>query len=558
MALPFPPTLTSPIGTIGTMLPTFVGTYNPHYPSYPLMTHIRIEVERVLSPTQYAPIWNSGTVKLGGAEFSWVYAGITPLIEGGLGYRWRAKTASAGVWSPFASWENFTVFPSEAPIVTQVAPEDGSTPSTLVPTIIATFSDPLLQAEQFGAYRIQVNRVSDSVPFWDTEEVAVGDPTNNTVNTVYAGTTLVSSTAYEWRIRVKNVVGQWSDYSDFWSFTPSVIPGVPTSITPTGLVSTLTPTITGVFNIGLGDGESDFWYDIREGEGTTIYQSGDITTDIATGQAYGTNNPSDTPATPPTLKWGTQYYIRVRSKNLFGQHSEWSPWIAFNTNAAPTTPDNLSPSGAAIVSDTTPELSWVHNDPDSDAQTAVEIELQDQDTSTPVTGYDPKALSQATLTHTVDQTLTNSPATGYKWRIRTKGLAGPGFGPWSDWALFIVAPAPDVAVTSPTVDQVLSVPSHTVTWTFSGGSGTQDDYRVYVYASDGVTVLYDSTQQAGADLSWLLPATFLVNGNSYLLQVVVHDDIAQEGKSDLVPFTTSWTPADDVTGLIVTPQGGQI
>lgn len=542
---PSAPTLTSPSGTVGTLTPTFQGTYSD--PDGDPMGYVEIEVRRV---SDNALFWASGELAASGSSFSRAYTG-TALVSG-TQYKWRARTRESISGGLMGAWSDFTTFtPStnQIPVATLLSPISNATVGTLTPTLQFSYSDPDGDAQ--AGYQVQVRRYSDQVVFWDP-----GQQAGAVTSVVYAGTALVGGTRYEWRARVQDSKSAWSNYSGWESFTPQAAPNPPTSITPSGLQNTLTPTVSGTYNQGTGAAEAAYQYEIRQG-GVTIYQSGDVTaTAIATGQAYGTNNPSDTPASPPALAWGTSYEIRARSKDGNGAYSAWTGWQAFSTNSAPTTPTNLSPSGA-ITGDTTPTLSWTHNDPNSDAQTQADIELRKVSDDSAVTGYDPKTLTQSTTTHDVTETLTASPATEYKWRARTKGTSGPGFGPWSDWQTFTVATAPTFAVDVPTPSQVVTAPALTVEWTMTGGSGTQQSWRVYIYASDQTTVVLDSGVQSGVADSYQLATGILSNGGTYYAQVSGEDTLSQAAQSTKVLFTTDWTPPATITGLTAQSIGSQ-
>lgn len=537
---PNAPTLVAPGGSVGSLTPSMQTSVN-NPTGGDTVTHTDIEVRRV---SDNALFWASGF--LSGTTIG--YAG-TSLVSG-TQYKWRARHQNSygvqGAWSDFT---NFTPSTNAIPVATLLSPISNATVGTLTPTLQFSYSDP--DGDSQSGYQVQVRRYSDQVVFWDP-----GQGAGAVTSVVYAGTALVGGTRYEWRARVQDSKSAWSNYSGWESFTPQAAPNPPTSITPSGLQNTLTPTVSGTYNQGTGAAEAAYQYDIRQG-GVTIYQSGDVTaTAIATGQAYGTNNPSDTPSSPPALAWGTSYEIRARSKDSNGAYSAWTAWQAFSTNAAPTTPTNLSPSGA-VTGDTTPTLSWTHNDPNSDAQTEADIELRKVSDDSVVTGYGPKTLTQATTTHDVTETLTASPATEYKWRVRTKGTSGPGFGPWSAWHTFTVATAPSFAVDVPTPSQVVTAPALTVEWTMTGGSGTQQSYRVYIYASDQTTVVHDSGVQSGAGDSYQLATGILRNSGTYYAQVTGEDTLSQAASSTKVLFTTAWTPPATITGLTAQSIGSQ-
>lgn len=539
---PLAPTLTAPIGTTGSLTPVFTGVQND--PDGDGISAVEIEVRRV---SDNALMWSSNAAV---SSFSRAYAGST--LTSGVQYKWRARTSdnsgdlagAQGAWSDFV---NFTPVINNPPVASIVSPTANATVGSLTPTLQFGYSDPDGNAQ--GGYQIQVRRFSDQVSFWDTGQVA-GAVTSR----AYAGTTLVGGTRYEWRVRVQDSLGSWSDYTSWASFTPQAVPNPPTLTSPSGLTNTLTPTIQGTYNQASGASQAAFQYEIRQG-GITLYSSGDVAVAIATGQAYGTDNGGDTPSSPPALAWGTSYEVRARSKDTNGAYSEWSAWQAFATNAAPTTPTSLQPNGA-VTGNTTPTLSWTHNDPNGDAQTEAEVELEEVGGST-VTGYGPKTLTQSGGTHTITETLTSSPATEYRWRVRTKGTSGPGFGPWSDWVTFTVATAPQFTVDTPAPAAVVTAPALTVDWTMTGGSGTQQSYRVRIYAEDQTTLVHDSGVQSGTDDEYTLASGILKTGREYHVRVSGEDTLNQAAQSGLIGFSTAWTPPATITGLQVQMIGDQ-
>ena len=541
---PNAPTLVAPSGSIGSLTPSMQTSVN-NPAGGDTVTHTDIEVRRV---SDNALFWASGFL----AGTSIGYAG-TSLVSG-TQYKWRARHrntyGAVGAWSDFT---NFTPSTNQIPVAALLSPISNATVGTLTPTLQFSYSDAAGDAQT--GYQVQVRRYPDQVMFWESNQQA-GAVTSVAYGSIGgSATALVGGTRYEWRARVQDSKGAWSNYSGWESFTPQAAPNPPTSITPSGLQNTLTPTVSGTYNQGTGAAEAAYQYEIRHG-GVTIYQSGDVSGAFGTGQSYGTNNASDTPATPPALAWGTSYEIRARSKDGNGAYSAWSSWQAFSTNAAPTTPTNLSPSGA-VTGDTTPTLSWTHNDPDSDAQTEADIELRKVSDDSVVTGYGPKTLTQSTTTHDVTETLTASPATEYKWRVRTKGTSGPGFGPWSAWHTFTVATAPAFAVDAPTPSQVVAAPALVVEWTMTGGSGTQQSWRVRIYASDQTTLVHDSGVQSGTATSYQLATGILRNSGTYYAQVSGEDTLNQAAQSSKVLFTTDWTPPATITGLTAQSIGSQ-
>lgn len=115
-----------------------------------------------------------------------------------------------------------------------------------------------------------------------------------------------------------------------------------------------------------------------------------------------------------------------------------------------------------------------------------------------------------------------------------------------------------ITVTAPTNAQVLSSPALTVTWTDSGGTGTQTSYRVQIFSDAGGTVqVYDSGTVVSAVRSCAVPANCgMLNASSYWFKVTETDTTPVTAASVLVPVTTSWTPPATISGLTLTKTGG--
>lgn len=445
-----------------------------------------------------------------------------------------------------------TVFHASTPIATPTSPANGAQISTLTPSLAFNFTDPDPDIYgEFGAYQVQVQRVSDSVSFWDTgtKPATSAQSSANAATITYAGTALSWNVAYRWRVRVQNEAGTWSNYSAWNTFTPSNGPSAPTGIHPAGLTQSLTPTVSGTYVQGSGATESAFEYVVYSG-GILIFDSGWVTGTLATGQAYaGTGSAA--------LQWATAYTLQVRSKDSAGGIGPYCTPVAFNTDGPPNAPTNITPSGGAVVNTSTPTLGWQHNDPYGDAQTEADILLYDLTASAWVTGYGPtpKVVTQSTQSHTVTTALTLNHQ--YQLQVRTVGLTAAGAGPYSAATTFTYAAAPNVTMTSPTSGSTITAPSFPVTWTFSGGSGTQQDYRVQVFAADGITSVYDSGVVAGTALTATVPAGTVFNGNNYTVHLTVRDTLSQSAILSPVPVTVAFTPPNTLV-VTATAIGGQL
>lgn len=222
------------------------------------------------------------------------------------------------------------------------------------------------------------------------------------------------------------------------------------------------------------------------------------------------------------------------------------------TPSAPSSPTLNSPISDFVTTDTTPDFSWTHNDVNGDAQNARTIDLETA-AGVAETGY-PAAASTSSQTHTSTATLIATPATRYRWRVKTSDAVS-GYGPYSDYAYFYVATAATVAISSPADAGTLTSPAFTVTWgAISGGSAVQASYRVTV-TKDGVTY-YDSGTVSGTATSQAVPSSAgLVNGESYVITLTCVDTIGQTC-SDTATVTADWITPTIVQGLVLTPIGG--
>lgn len=540
---PNAPSLTSPTGDITTLIPQFQGTHNS--PTNDALERVQIEVRR---ESDDALMW---TEEFAASGTSWARAyGGTALVAG-VTYKWRARTKSTGLpdWGAWSTWHTFRPVVGEPPVAGIVSPSHGSTVTSESFTLRWSYSSP--DGRSQNGYQIQWRPVGGSVT-WDT---GLRNATSGTRTTTYGGPPLVEGDDYEWRVRVRDTFNFLSPYTSWARVTYEPSKPNPPTLTIDPLVDSLTFTIAGSYNQGTGDEEAGYYYELRQ-SGITIYQSGLVTGDLATGQAYGTVNPLGTPSTPPTLSWGTDYEIRAKSRDAAGRESDWSGWLPIRTQSPPTTPTNLSPNGA-IIGNRFPTLTWQHNDPDGDPQTEAYVELEDVDTGAPVSGY-PKTLSQATEAHTVQTELTDDPPTEYRWRVSTTGTPGAGRGAPSSWATFTVATAPVLSVLSPTPSQEVTAPGLVVEWEITGGgSGVQQSYRVRVYAADQSTVLHDSGTTGSVADQYAIPLGVLQNNGSYYVRVTVADTLNLIADSGLIPITTSWAPPSTITSLFAQAIGDQ-
>lgn len=537
---PNAPTLTSPAGTVWTLSPTFQGTYSQ--PDGVPIAGVQVEVQT----SGGSAVWST-TVTSGLSGSSWAVPYGGPALTSGTQYRWRARTACQGaglIWGPWSGWQTFTPVQNAPPSATPTSPTGGAAVGTLTPTLQWSYSDPNGHAQ--AAYQVQVRRQSDGATMWDTGTVASGAQ-----SVVYGGTGLQNGTVYEWRVRVYDG-WDWSSFSAWAAFQPLIAPDPPTLTSPSGVIDTLQPLIAGTYNRATGGPEGGWQYQLRS-NGVTIYDSGAITGAIASGQTYGTDNPSDTPSTPPALQWGTDYEVRARSRDTSGAWSAWSAWVPFRTQSAPLTPTGLQPPDGAWTTDTTPVLQWTHVDPDGDPQTAAEIAIEEDATGQAVTGY-PRQVTGAAGSHEVVTALTATPPTRYRWRVRTLATPGVGWGAWSSWRILWVTTELTVAIASPPDGSTVTAPGPVVQWAIAGGSGQQATWRVRVY--EGGQLIHDSGAQSGAATTYALPTTLLRTGHDYVVRVEVTDTAGYAASAESA-ISCAWTPPPTIAGLKAVPVGSQ-
>jgi len=127
---------------------------------------------------------------------------------------------------------------------------------------------------------------------------------------------------------------------------------------------------------------------------------------------------------------GTGVSLGFRGSFYSSNNSSNKPTLTVNYNEVPTAPTGLDPTGAEYTFDSTPTLSWTHNDPDGDAQTQRQIIVERNSDSASMWNSTVATSSQSATyagTALVVGTL-------YKWKVRTKDAYG--WGPFSSYSTF--------------------------------------------------------------------------------------------------------------------------
>ncbi len=424
------------------------------------------------------------------------------------------------------------------------------------PTFAATFSDDNAdRGDQLNQYRIQVRRVSDGVTFWDTTVTASSaDKAASAINQAYYGTTLVRGTAYEWRTQMSDYFGAWSAWSGWEEFTPANLGFVTLDSDPTSKIEDNTPDFKGRWTHQSSTSMTKTQVRLLNASGSTVLQTGDEydISDVASAASPGTlftvawaNTGFD------TLAWGTNYRYQIRGYDGT-QWSDWSASRTFNTNAAPSVPSGLTPSGGAILTDY-PLLSCLATDADDTTGTGFAVSARIKNSSGTVLFTRAMTLSGTTgrWEYQTDGTDLASFAT-YRWdaysydgTLYSGEATSSATATKSSEVTFVYAEGPTVTVTSPAASATITTASLLVEWTTSD----QAKKRVYLYDSTGATEIYDSGEIVSATGSHTIPSGYYHNDTSYQLVVWVEDTTPLTGQSNAVLFDVDYTEPDAVTNF---------
>jgi hypothetical protein len=240
---------------------------------------------------------------------------------------------------------------------------------------------------------------ADTYQFQLADENTFAAPLKDTVlsASAFIQGTLEFETIYYWRVRASNVGGD-SPWSSTFSFTTKIdLPEAPVLLTPVDAATDISETPDLVwFNAARAD---SFFVELSE---ASDFSTTEFSEKVA-----------DTTASVTGLMPLTEYFWRVKSKNLTGE-SSWSATFSFTTAAVPApaiTP--LMPTNGSSGVDTMATLSWGSD------QYAAEYLLQFSTAS----DFGSTLIDEST-TDTTKALSTLSFATEYFWRVRSVGFGG--------------------------------------------------------------------------------------------------------------------------------------
>lgn len=339
------------------------------------------------------------------------------------------------------------------------------------------------------------------------------------------------------------------------TYTTNTAPNAPTSLSPTAdaVVTGLTPTFVGTFSDpDAGDLMANAQVLVYEDNGTTLkWDSGSF---AATGSSFSKVYAG------AALTGNTFYKWQGRTADDDGAWGAYSALQRFKVNSTPNAPSiSLTESPTTDVKTLTPTFNITHSDPDaSDSQmTGYTLVLETSGGSAVWNSGD------VTVTATVSKAVTYSgPAlswqTAYRWRARTKDSNG-AWGAYSGNATFTTHTAGVPIGLDPTGGEIAS----SITPTFVGSRATTADSlttaQILVYASDGVTLVWDSgntsTGVTSTGFSRIYSGTALAAATTYKWMARITSSVG--GTSAYSALQTFVTP-DTNTPSATTPVGSGI
>ena len=273
----------------------------------------------------------------------------------------------------------------------------------------------------FDHYQLQVAKDSGFASPVIDQDLAASEYTPDT--------DLEPNTAYFWRVKAFNTIGQYSSWSEERIFREAMLVPELTAPVDSALPDTLRP----LFD----------WQDV---EGASSYKM-QVSVDSTMKKPFISKNVTDSEYLPTSdLPTGRFLYWRVRAEGENGP-SAWSEVWMMTSPSPPSRPSLLSPGNKSLVTDLFPRLDWSTSSP-MNGTVFDHYQLQVADNinfTAPVvdTNIDDLLNSEYIVADPLLQ-----PNTMYFWRVRAFNTAGE-YRSWSDAWYFreamlppeIVAPA---------------------------------------------------------------------------------------------------------------------
>ncbi len=381
------------------------------------------------------------------------------------------------------------------------------------------------------------------------------DKSSYTYNNGYGANTITSNTngsdVFAPAGKVGSACAQLRMWLTYTGHTVDQPPNAPSSLTPSGLVTTLTPTLSANFSDPTS-GDTLAAYEIQAtnaagGGGSQVWDSGTITASgseiaaAAATRAYGTGG-----GTATALAWGQTYSWRARMQNNNGNWGAWSSWVNFNTVQGPNAPASVTPAG--LQSALGPAFSFVYSSPASTAMQSYHYQILDAVTNALI--YDSgtithSATSGSTITGTISSADGQQYGHAYDFNIfatDTNGAASPTAS--SD---FTIAALPQVAPVTPAGGATVNVQTPTLLWSYSDPNYAQAQAQVEIQnaATDTDILLTSWLAQSATQYTCATPIPF---GTQIRWRVQVQDSAGLgSGWSAWAYATVNNTPQATIT-----------
>jgi hypothetical protein len=391
---------------------------------------------------------------------------------------------------------------------------------------------------------------------------------NTKVSAWYTGSSSLAGTAtsyastgatdrkYKIRVRSKNSVGYsaWVE-SAYVSTTPA------TPAAPTAAKNAVGDIV--VSYAAPASGSSSATYEIwHKANGVTDAAKLASVTAAAGSWTHAAPNTSQTHA----------YFLKAVSSSPTLTSASSADSATVQLQAPPNAPTGLSPNGPTVDSAASLDLYWTHNPTDTTPQKYREIQHRTStDGGATWSGW-------ATTGKVSSTTASALAVTGWgngrhEWQVRTWGAAttggsdGTGGSPWSSSAIFTIADAPAVAITTPDGAAPVSQSVITGVWGYSQSGGSpQTQWKATLYDSNGVAIQQLTGNDDTTTVTFSKP---VLDGSSYSLGVTAKSADGLWSPEALQAFTVdfleppspvihpSWDPTTGTTLLEVETPGPQ-
>lgn len=472
-------------------------------------------------------------------------------IEDGMRYEGTAREYGAGLAPVLTINYNS---PPNTPTNLDPGNTNTNTPdkiNTVTPTLSWTYSDPNSDAQ--ASFQILINRASDNVQVHDS-----GIVNSSSASYTVPGGVLAEGVKYYWRVKTKDSGSLWGGYATqeyiYTNRKPSATPVSPvgTSETPAVIPNSTIPTLDWTYSDPDSDPQASFQVVIKRASDNVTIRD---TLEVVTGDSFYNVLVGD-------LVFGEKYYWQVWVKDSNGYWGSGSPVQYFICNQTSGKPLNLSPTGTSgdpgEITTLIPEMTWNHNDPESDAQYGFQVRIHRA--ADDVVIHDSGDVVSAVSSYNVPGAILLS-STKYWWEVRTKDTGSQLYGPYSD-QVYIYTNAQPLGPTNllPINGAVFDATNDRIfTWTFQDPDKVSNgDYQtafqlVVLKVADGLTA-YDSGKVVSGTASHTIPGGTLTNGMDYQWKVKCWDKCDVEGLySDLFAFRTGSPPS---LGITVPLNGG--